>query len=156
VVTFESSGGQCSRSSTRGWGFSGAYAAHRAKAFVAEVMPYSTAHGAPKGPTPSEWFGYSCIADQDDDRHGTAVSAQRIFTIPRSITCSMSPSGNVWDNSAMECFFSTLKVERVHRQVYGPPHLNAPQPFTDQSAASESRQQALPLTQPVACVRESA
>jgi putative transposase len=34
------------------------------------------------------------------------------------ITCSMSRSGDVWDNSAMESFFSTLKIERVHRKVY--------------------------------------
>jgi putative transposase len=34
------------------------------------------------------------------------------------ITCSMSRSGNVWDHSAMESFFSSLKVERVNRRVY--------------------------------------
>ena len=34
------------------------------------------------------------------------------------ITCSMSRSGNVWDNSAMESFFSSLKTERVHRRQY--------------------------------------
>ncbi len=31
---------------------------------------------------------------------------------------SMSRRGAVWDNSAMESFFSTLKIERVHRRVY--------------------------------------
>lgn len=30
----------------------------------------------------------------------------------------MSRSGNVWDNSAMASFFSTLKTERVARKVY--------------------------------------
>ncbi len=34
------------------------------------------------------------------------------------ITCSMSRSGNVWDNAAMESFFSTLKTERTARKVY--------------------------------------
>ena len=34
------------------------------------------------------------------------------------ITCSMSRSGNVWDNSAMESFFSSLKTERVNRRAY--------------------------------------
>lgn len=34
------------------------------------------------------------------------------------IVCSMSRSGNVWDNSAMESFFSSLKTERVNRRVY--------------------------------------
>ena len=36
----------------------------------------------------------------------------------QGITCSMSRSGNVWDNSAMESFFSSLKTERVHRRQY--------------------------------------
>lgn len=34
------------------------------------------------------------------------------------ITCSMSRSGNVWDNAVMESFFSTLKTERCHRRRY--------------------------------------
>ena len=34
------------------------------------------------------------------------------------VICSMSRRGDVWDNSAMESFFSTLKIERVHRRVY--------------------------------------
>ncbi len=34
------------------------------------------------------------------------------------ITCSMSRSGNVRDNAAMESFFSSLKTERTARKVY--------------------------------------
>ncbi len=34
------------------------------------------------------------------------------------ITCSMSRAGNVWDNSAMESFFSSLKTERTVRKTY--------------------------------------
>ena len=34
------------------------------------------------------------------------------------ITCSMSRSGNVWDNAAMESFFSSLKTERIARKTY--------------------------------------
>jgi putative transposase len=34
------------------------------------------------------------------------------------IICSMSRSGNVWDNSAMESFFSSLKTERTARKTY--------------------------------------
>ena len=30
----------------------------------------------------------------------------------------MSRAGNVWDNSAMESFFSSLKTERTARKVY--------------------------------------
>ena len=34
------------------------------------------------------------------------------------VACSLSRSGNVWDNAVMESFFSSLKVERVARKVY--------------------------------------
>jgi putative transposase len=34
------------------------------------------------------------------------------------ITCSMSRSGNCWDNAAMESFFSSLKTERTARKTY--------------------------------------
>jgi putative transposase len=44
--------------------------------------------------------------------------AFRRLLAEHGITCSMSRQGDVWDNSAMESFFSTLKTERVHRTVY--------------------------------------
>jgi transposase InsO family protein len=34
------------------------------------------------------------------------------------VVCSMSRSGNVWDNAAMESFFSSLKTERSVRKRY--------------------------------------
>lgn len=34
------------------------------------------------------------------------------------IVCSMSRSGNVWDNGAMESFFSSLKTERTEGKTY--------------------------------------
>ena len=34
------------------------------------------------------------------------------------VDCSMSRSGNVWDNAAVESFFSSLKTERIGRKVY--------------------------------------
>lgn len=34
------------------------------------------------------------------------------------VVCSMSRRGDVWDNSAMESFFSTLKTERCNRKHY--------------------------------------
>jgi transposase InsO family protein len=34
------------------------------------------------------------------------------------VDCSMSRSGNVWDNAAMEGFFSSMKTERIGRKVY--------------------------------------
>jgi transposase InsO family protein len=33
------------------------------------------------------------------------------------VVCSMSRSGNVWDNAAMESFFSSLKTERTAQGV---------------------------------------
>jgi putative transposase len=34
------------------------------------------------------------------------------------VLCSMSRSGNVWDDAAMESFFSSLKTERTARRMY--------------------------------------
>jgi putative transposase len=34
------------------------------------------------------------------------------------VVCSMSRSGDCWDNAAMESFFSTLKTERCSRKIY--------------------------------------
>jgi putative transposase len=34
------------------------------------------------------------------------------------VTCSMSRSGNVWDNAVMQSVFSSLKTERIARKVY--------------------------------------
>ena len=34
------------------------------------------------------------------------------------VVCSMSRSGNVWDNAAMQSFFSSLKTERIGKKVY--------------------------------------
>lgn len=38
------------------------------------------------------------------------------------ITCSMSRRGDVWDNSAMESFFSSLKTERMSRSRHRTRH----------------------------------
>jgi putative transposase len=42
---------------------------------------------------------------------------QRLM-VDNGVDCSMSRSGNVWDNAAMESFFSSLKTERIGRKVY--------------------------------------
>ena len=47
----------------------------------------------------------------------TSESFQRLLR-GLGVTCSMSRSGNVWDNSVMESFFSTLKTERTNRKHY--------------------------------------
>jgi putative transposase len=53
----------------------------------------------------------------DQGSQYTSEAFQRLLS-EHGITCSMSRSGNVWDNSAMESFFSSLKTERVHRKTY--------------------------------------
>ena len=47
----------------------------------------------------------------------TSDQFQRLMA-DHGVTCSMSRSGNVWDNAAMESFFSSLKTERTARRVY--------------------------------------
>jgi putative transposase len=47
----------------------------------------------------------------------TSDQFQRLMA-DHDVTCSMSRSGNVWDNAAMESFFSSLKTERIARKVY--------------------------------------
>lgn len=42
----------------------------------------------------------------------------QLLLADNGIQCSMSRTGNVWDNSAMESFFSSLKTERVHGRRY--------------------------------------
>ena len=47
----------------------------------------------------------------------TSEQFQRLLA-DHGITCSMSRSGNCWDNAAMESFFSSLKTERTARKTY--------------------------------------
>lgn len=47
----------------------------------------------------------------------TSEPFQRLMA-EHGIVCSMSRSGNVWDNAAMESFFSSLKTERTARKTY--------------------------------------
>jgi putative transposase len=44
--------------------------------------------------------------------------ADALLMADSGIVCSMSRSGNVWDNAAMESFFSSLKTERIERKNY--------------------------------------
>lgn len=53
----------------------------------------------------------------DQGSQYTSEPFQRLMA-DHGITCSMSRSGNVWDNAAMESFFSSLKTERVRRRTY--------------------------------------
>lgn len=53
----------------------------------------------------------------DQGSQYTSEQFQRLLA-ENGITCSMSRSGNVWDNAAMESFFSSLKTERTARKLY--------------------------------------
>ena len=52
------------------------------------------------------------------DRGSTYASEQFQKLMDHGVVCSMSRSGNVWDNAAMESFFSSLKTERTARKTY--------------------------------------
>ena len=51
----------------------------------------------------------------------TSEQFQRLIA-DHGIISSMSRSGNVWDNAAMESFFSSLKTERTARKTYRTRH----------------------------------
>jgi putative transposase len=53
----------------------------------------------------------------DQGSQYTSEPFQRLLA-DAGVTCSMSRTGNVWDNSVMESFFSSLKTERVASKVY--------------------------------------
>lgn len=53
----------------------------------------------------------------DQGSQYTSEQFQRLMA-DNGVTCSMSRSGNVWDNAAMESFFSSLKTERIGTKAY--------------------------------------
>ena len=53
----------------------------------------------------------------DQGSQYTSEQFQRLL-LDNGIICRVSRAGNVWDNSAMESFFSSLKIERTARKVY--------------------------------------
>jgi putative transposase len=57
------------------------------------------------------------IHHSDRGSQYTSDQFQRLLA-DHGVTCSMSRSGNVWDNAAMESFFSSLKTERIARRIY--------------------------------------
>jgi putative transposase len=61
---------------------------------------------------PQELLHHSDQGSQYTSEHFQKLLAEQ------GITCSMSRAGEVWDNSAMESFFSSLKTERTARKVY--------------------------------------
>lgn len=59
----------------------------------------------------------SLLHQSDQASQYTSEQFQRLIA-DHGITCSMSGSGNVWDNATMESFFSSLKTERTDRKIY--------------------------------------
>lgn len=53
----------------------------------------------------------------DQGSQYTSEAFQRLLA-DHGVDCSMSRSGNCWNNAAMESFFSSLKTERVSRRTY--------------------------------------
>jgi integrase-like protein len=50
--------------------------------------------------------------------HGLDRAIEAANITRHGVVCSMSRSGNVWDNAAMESSFSSLKTERMARKTY--------------------------------------
>jgi len=67
---------------------------------------------APSAGKPNELLQHS-----DQGSQYTSLSFQRLMA-DSGIVCSMSRSGNVCDNAAMESFFSSLKTGRTARKIY--------------------------------------
>lgn len=59
----------------------------------------------------------STIIHSDKGSQYCSKQYQQLIT-DNQLVCSMSGTGNCFDNAAMESFFHTLKVELVHRQDY--------------------------------------
>ena len=60
---------------------------------------------------------HALLHHSDQGSQYTSEQFQKLMA-ENGVACSMSRSGNVWDNAAMESFFSSLKTERTARKVY--------------------------------------
>jgi putative transposase len=59
----------------------------------------------------------SLLHHSDRGSQYSSEQFQRLMA-DHGVVCSMSRSGNVWDNAAMDSFFSSLKTERTARKLY--------------------------------------
>jgi putative transposase len=75
---------------------------------VTDALTMAVWRRAPRG---------TLLHHSDQGSQYASESFQRLLR-DLGVSCSMSRSGNVWDNSVMESFFSTLKTERVARRSY--------------------------------------
>ena len=74
-------------------------------------------HGRPADGDLAARQAGALLHHSDQGSQYTSEQFQRLMA-DSGIVCSMSRSGNVWDNAAMESFFSSLKTERTARKIY--------------------------------------
>jgi putative transposase len=60
---------------------------------------------------------HALLHHSDQGSQYTSEPFQKLMA-DNGVSCSLSRSGNVWDNAAMESFFSSLKTERTARKLY--------------------------------------
>lgn len=88
-----------------GWSMQG----HMTTQLVADAMTMAVWRRHPKA---------AALLSHSDQGSQYANELYQLLLADNGIQCSMSRTGNVWDNSAMESFFSSLKIERVHARRY--------------------------------------
>ena len=82
---------------------------HMTTQLVADAMTMAVWRRRPKE---------AALLTHSDQGSQYANELYQLLLADNGIQCSMSRTGNVWDNSAMESFFSSLKIERVHGRRY--------------------------------------
>jgi putative transposase len=82
------------------------------------TMPGTIAAPARRRRAPSRRGKPDALLHHSDQ--GSQYTSQQFQELlaENGVTCSMSRSGNVWDNAAMESFFSALKTERIKDKRY--------------------------------------
>ena len=60
---------------------------------------------------------HALLHHSDQGSQSTSEQFQKLMA-DNGVACSMSRSGKVWDNAAMESFFSSVKTEPTTRKVY--------------------------------------
>src|SRR5271155_5396700 len=74
-------------------------------------------HRCPGDGNLATWQARCAAAHSDRGSQYSSEQFQKLLA-DHGVICSMSRSGNVWDNAAMESFFSSLKTERTARKTY--------------------------------------